>query len=428
MALADVKTRSLVGRIRTLAERQHEQRRRGLSLGCAESTTSDLVREMLATDFGRRYGTKGGYAGGGLLDEVEAIGEGIARDLFGCEFAILSPITGHVALEAVLAGLTDRGDTVMTMRPEDGGYPTAIVERLGLGVAYFAFDKAAFNLDVATTIARIVETRPRLVVFGSARYLFPHPVADLQAACREVGAVIAYDASHPFGLIAGGAFHDPFEEGVDVMFGSTSKTLFGPTRGLILVREDEKIYEQVTSVFSRFMLQSTYQLNSLAGLAVSLAESREFGTEFARSVISNAQRLARRLDDAGVPAVARDLGYTQSQLVLPTLIESPETERSAIRARLERVGIYVDRYVRIGTQQVTRLGMGPVEMDRIGDLVAAAIHANDDDADGLRRIASATEDLATQFPVLHYTFGQESPAFRYVRFDGNDDSHRGEQP
>ena len=408
----EIEPATYVDNIRSLAERQHAQRRRGLSLGCAESMTSGQVREMLATDFGRRYGTKGGYAGGASLDEIESIGEAVARDLFGCSYAILNPITGHVALEAVLAGLTDRGDTVMTMRPEDGGYPTIIHERLGLNLTYLAFDRSTFNLDVGETASRIRASRPKLVVFGSARYLFPHPVAQLEHVCREAGAIIAYDASHPFGLIAGGAFHDPFREGVDVMFGSTSKTLFGPTRGLILVREDDAIRDRIVSIFTRFMLQSTYQLNSLAGLAVSLAESKEFGGAFATAVVANARRLASALEREGVPIVASDLGYTDSQLVLPGLIDAPEADRAAIRTRLEQEGLFVDRYIRIGTQQVTRLGMGLNEMDEIATLIAAVLHS-DHDAVGATGIGSDVAELARLFPNVQYAFGPSSPAFAY---------------
>lgn len=405
--------RDRVIRVRALARSHQEYRSARLSLGCAEALTSESVREMLATDFGRRYGTKGGYSGGRFLDEVEDIGEQVARDLFGVRHAILSPITGHVAYEAVLGGLTEPGDTVMCLNPEEGGYPTAIVERLGLNTAFHVFDWDSFNLDVEATEQRILETKPRMVVFGSPRYLFAHPVRELLAACREVGAIVGYDASHPFGLIAGKTFDDPISAGVDVLFGSTSKTLFGPTRGLILVRDSDEIRDRIVSVFTRFLLQSTYQLNALAALAVSLAETSAFGEAFAADVVTNARRLANALAAEGIEMIGADRGFTHSQLVLPELSTHDAKEREAVQRRLERAGILSDRFVRFGTQQVTRLGMGTDEMDAIGELAAEVIHSDDEDGQLITRVGAKVQEIAGRYQHLHYSFGESASAFDY---------------
>src|SRR5262245_33067460 len=83
----DTGAATAVKTIRKLAQEHHDFRGRSLNLGCAEILTSRLVREMLATDFARRYGTKGGYAGGRYLDEIETIGEKLACKIFGAKYA-----------------------------------------------------------------------------------------------------------------------------------------------------------------------------------------------------------------------------------------------------------------------------------------------------------------------------------------------------
>ena len=44
---------------------------------------------------------------------------------------------------------------------------------------------------------------------------------------------INYDGAHVAGLIAGGEFQDPLQEGVDSMTMSSHKTLWGPQGGII---------------------------------------------------------------------------------------------------------------------------------------------------------------------------------------------------
>jgi glycine hydroxymethyltransferase len=379
--------------------------------------TSPLVREMLMTDFGRRYGTKGGYSGGRYLDEIEQIGESLACGLFRSKYAVLSPITGHVALEAILAAFTQAGDTIVVLDPADGGYPTGIAERLGLRVVPFVFDRAAFNLDVAANQQRIAEAKPRLVMFGSGRYLFAHPIAKLADVCRSVGALIAYDASHPLGLIAGGVFDDPFAAGVDVLFGSTSKTFFGPTRGLILVRDDPGLHERIIAVFQKFILQSTYHLNSLAGLCASLAEMTAFGSTYAAEVVANAKRFAWVLHQNGVEVTAFDQGGTDAQLVLPQLGWADATIRDFLQRRLEAAGLLSDRFLRLGVQQITRLGMGRSEMDTIAQLVARVLTSHDDaSVEAARR---EVEHLASGFQTLRYTFDGDANAFEYTALHAN---------
>jgi len=402
--------------IRHLAQEHHRFRARSLNLGCAEILTSPLVREMLGTDFARRYGTKGGYAGGDYLDQIEQIGEDLACEIFGAKYAILSPVTGHVALMTTLLGLTKAGDTVVATSFRDGGYPMGIAERMGLRVVDTVFDLEAFNLDVGKTREVILKERPKLVIFGAPRYLFPHPVSELIEACRSVGATVCYDGSHPLGLIAGGQFQNPFAEGADLLIGSTSKTLFGPARGILLVRESEQIRDQLVSVFANFLIQSTYQLNGLVALVVALAETKEFAREFATKVVANSQALARGLAQRGVDILGMANGGSQSHQVLPRIGWNPSPETRAVRDRLQRAGVLCDQLLRFGTQQVTRLGYGPTEMDRVADLIAQAMNATENDEKTVSRVNRDVEALTSEFQTLKYTFDKDADAFKYVPF------------
>jgi glycine hydroxymethyltransferase len=50
--------------------------------------------------------------------------------------------------------------------------------------------------------------------------------------------------AHIAGLIAGGVFRNPFDDGFDIITTTTHKTLRGPRGGMILTREDEEICKE----------------------------------------------------------------------------------------------------------------------------------------------------------------------------------------
>ena len=316
---------------------------------------------------------------------------------------------------AALAALTGPGDTVMTTAPQDGGYPLALAPRMGLRVVHHVFDVHRQNLAVDATRERILRERPRLVMFGASEYLFAHPVAELAAAAHAVGATVCYDGAHPLGLIAGGAFHDPLADGADVLLGSTNKTFFGPHRGIVLVRDDPTIFERLQAVITTPpVLQSTHHTNTAVALTVALAETDAFGAAYASAVVANAQALANALDRRGVPVLAMAHGGTRShQVIIPADgFCAPGSVR--LQHRLAKAGILADCVVRFGTQQVTRLGMGPTEMDVIGDLIARVYH----DAGGgsVEVVRDEARTLARAFRTVGYCFETESDAFRYVPF------------
>jgi glycine hydroxymethyltransferase len=54
--------------------------------------------------------------------------------------------------------------------------------------------------------------------------------------------------------------------------------------------------------------------------------------------------------------------------------------------------------IRVGTPAVTSRGMGPAEMDEIGEIIVDALEARDR-PDALARLASRVTDICDRFPV-----------------------------
>jgi glycine hydroxymethyltransferase len=188
----------------------------------------------------------------------------------------------------------------------------------------------------------------------------------------------------------------------------TSKTLFGPARGILLVRESEEIHEKLTDVYRNFLIQSTYQLNGLVALTLALVETTEFGERFAAAVVANSRALARGLSEQGVEVLGMDQGGSRSHQVLPKVGWIPSAKTQALRDNLQKAGICCDGLLRFGTQQLTRLGVTEVEMDEVANFIASVLKFGDGE-----RVRRDTEAFTDRHQTLQYCFDDNDEAFRY---------------
>lgn len=358
--------------------REHERyRRRTLNLIPSENIMSPAALKALATDLAGRYSHRPEYYGGTkVIKEVWEEAEEGARKLFGVEHVLLEPLSGHVA--AILVSHTfAKGGKLAAVSPDRGGYagylPSKIPDLLGVELVQLPGSEEYLLPDVEGSVEVIRRERPDLLVLGGSLILFPHPVKELSEAVHEYGGVVAYDASHVLGLIAGGEFQDPLREGADLIYASTHKTFPGPQGGIILTN-DEALYERLRGNIYHKIVDNIH-LNRLGVLAITIEEMRRFGKAYARRIVGNSQELASALDSLGAPVKARDKGYTRSHQVL---LELPDKEaRLGVRDRLEECGIITDGDVRLGTAEVSRRGMGKREMRKIAKLIHGAMEGED---------------------------------------------------
>ncbi len=286
------------------AVRAHSLRfERGIPLIASENLLSPYAKELLISDFHSRYaeGLPGEryYEGNEQVDEVENLCLDLARRLFRCSFADVRPISGTVANLAILKALTEPGDLVGTSRLADGAHiSSAAFGAFGLRAVrpvYYAWDPERMTIDVPRTREILKAVRPKLCLFGLSLFLFPMPLEELAPTLEEIGARGWYDAAHVLGLIAGGEFQDPLHEGCTVLSASTHKTLPGPQHGILLGETDdpELVKRLQSGAFPG--VTSNHHLHTMAALAVSLAETLEFGQAYARQVVRNARALGQAL-------------------------------------------------------------------------------------------------------------------------------------
>jgi glycine hydroxymethyltransferase len=424
-----------VQKVRDAVKRHTVRFEHAIPLIASENLLSPYAKELMISDFHSRYaeGLPGEryYEGNEQVDEVEEICLDLARRLFRCSFADVRPISGTVANLAVLKALAEVGDPVGTSRLADGAHiSSASFGAFGLrGVkpVYYAWDEHRMTIDVEKTKAILREARPKLCLFGLSMFLFPMPLKELQPTLEEIGAIGWYDAAHVLGLIAGGQFQDPFREGVEVISASAHKTLPGPQHGILLGNSmNPEVTKRLRSAAFPGVT-SNHHLHTMAGLAVALAEHLVYGQEYARQVVANAQALGQALYERGFDVLAADLGFTRSHTIAVRVLKEGGGE--PVARLLADSGIITNKNllpgdtspkspggVRLGTPEVTRIGMKEKEMVRIAELFDDLLHKKKS-MESVRADAAA---LKSGFTTLQYCFGAGEAAYRYYDLVGRD--------
>jgi len=431
-------------RVRALMKEHHNFFRGCIPLIASENVASPAVREALLCDFAHRYaeGWPGErvYAGCRYIDEVELLCIDLAKKLFKAEFVDVRPVSGVIANLAVYTAFTSPGDTMMALSIPNGGHISHAAMKTkngrflggtagavhGLNVEYFVFDREEMNIDVDASAKKIKEVKPKLVLFGASVFLFPHPVKELSEVAREVDAYVCYDAAHVAGLIAGGYFQDPLREGADTMQMSTHKTLPGPQHGLIAAREEhgEAIRR---AVFPG--LTSNHHLHHVAAVAIALAECMKYGREYAGQVIRNAKALAQALYERGFNVLGEHKDFTESHTLIVdvTGFKGKVGLGGDIERLLEKAGIIVNRNllpwdssegrsylnpggIRLGTSEVTRIGMKEGEMEEIAEFIKKVVV----DGEKPEIVREEVAEFRREYQKVHYCFKSMTEAYEYI--------------
>jgi len=385
-----------------------------INLIASENTPSEAVRRVQDSDFMGRYAeghpNEGDrvnryYQGTRYIDEIERMATEEIVELFNARQADVRPISGNAANTAIALGFLRGGDTIIANSTDAGGHishgPVGVFGRriqnrgqsLKLGgpnsinLYTLPLTEDHYHIDAGKTIELIDRASPQIVVMGKSLFLFPEPVSEVAAFCKTKGIPLLYDGAHVLGLIAGGEFQSPLQEGATWMTGSTHKTFPGPQRGVILGNldaEDEKKYWPAADRGVFPGSSSNHHLHSLPALLVSIREMKKYGRDYARQIVRNAQALGSSLDELGTPVEARDFGYTKSHTIAVDV--SQWGGGVEVAKRLEANDIIVNYNMipgdadprnpsglRIGVPEMTRFGMDERAMGELAQLIHDAI-------------------------------------------------------
>lgn len=425
--MADENNRQLAASVLTAVNASGQHYGFGLPMIASENIISPMVRKATNSDLHGRYAEglpgKRYYQGCDDFDDIESLGIKLAKQVFNANFVNIQSTSGTVSNIAALKALTKPGDKISAVSTADGGHISharmGAVGLRGLDLHTYPWDEARMEPDVDAACAMIRDLEPKLVLVGQSVFLFPTPLQEMADAAHEVGAKVMYDGAHVLGLIAGGQFQDPLREGADVMTGSSHKTFPGPQGGFMISDSDDEKFQRKLNSAIFPGTNSSYHLHHVAGKVVALAEFAEFGADYAADIVTNGKAFGEAMAAEGFDVLAEERGFTASHQILTRHGEQDSGAGAKAAQLLEDAGIITNMNMlpgdtkaltpsglRLGVQELTRVGMGVDEMGVVASLYARVLLKGEDPSSVKRDVQA----LKVEHQTVHYCFDQ-GPAY-----------------
>jgi glycine hydroxymethyltransferase len=374
------------------------------------------------------------YQGQRYITNIENYATDLMKSLFKCNWADVRLVSGTHANLATFKGLSQAAkNRKMVVTPLSCGahishdYAGLAGAVLGLENINHVYSIDELNIDPDKSAHVIRAAKPGIVTFGGSLFLFPHPVKELKDVADEVGAYVAYDASHVLGLIAGGAFQDPLREGADFITSSTHKTFPGPQGGVILGNSTNARLEKAIKAiqFAIFPLStSNTHLGRLPAVGIAALEMKLFGAELAKLTVKNAQAAGQYLCENGVDVLCEAKGFTRSHQIAIDVRDFGGGKKVA--QELEEANLILNKNLlpyddqddrdnpsglRIGFQDVTRRGFREGDIKHLCDLMLIVMK-------GKRKPSEVKESvtaLKKEFNKVKYGFQSVEEAIEYIK-------------
>ncbi len=373
-----------------LIEAEKRRQKEGLELIPSESYASSAVLEALGSvlnnKYAENYAGKRYYGGCGIVDQVETLCQERAIKAYRADgyHVNVQPYSGSPANLEVYFGLLEFGDTIMSLRLDNGGHLTHgnLANLSGKAykfVHYGLKEDETIDYDQMLQLAR--ECKPKIILSGFTAYPRIIDFKKVSEIAKEVGAISMADISHISGLVIAGVHPSPFPF-TDVVTTTTHKTLRGPRGAMIFCKQELK--DKIDKGVFPGMQGGPHE-HAIAGIAVALEEATkpEF-KEYAEQTVKNSKALAKSLMDEGLKLMS---GGTDNHLMVINLVDFGKGKGFFVEKALEAAEIsankstvpnepsvpYYPSGIRLGTPAVTSRGMKEKEMEQAGKLIARIV-------------------------------------------------------
>lgn len=397
-----------------IIKREEQRQKEGIELIASENYVSKAVLEamgsILTNKYSEGYPGKRYYGGNEIIDQAENLAIERAKELFGAEHVNVQPLSGSPANLAVYMALLNPGDKVLGFSLDQGGHlshghPLNFSGKLYTIVPYFARkDTEIIDMDEVEEIA--LREKPKMILAGFSAYSRNMDWKRFKEIADKIGAFTFADIAHIAGLIAGKQLESPVPY-FDVVSTTTHKTLRGPRGAMIMCKE--KIASAIDkAVFPGVQGGPHDHINAAKAIAYKEALKPEF-QEYSRQVIANARALAKAMQNKGYRVIS---GGTDNHLMLIDLFGSKGITGKEGEKALEHVGISINKNmipfdprkpldpsgIRLGTPALTTRGCKEADMEKVAELIDAALQ-NRADESKLAEINRQVKEFSLKFPV-----------------------------
>ncbi|WP_131781687.1 serine hydroxymethyltransferase [Legionella gresilensis] len=309
------------------------------------ASTSDITNLTLEGYIGNRF-----HAGCEVIDQIEHLAIERAKLVFKARYANVQPLSAAIANNGLLFSLLNANDTILGMHLDAGGHLThgakaSISGKYFNAVSYGVNSEGLIDYDEVRALAKTHQ--PKLIICGASAYPRLIDYKIFREIADEVGSYLLADISHIAGLIAAELIPSPIDDAHFVVT-STSKQLYGPRGGLILMGKDaDTIVNGKTlanlvqnSIFPG--IQGAPNLASVTAKTVMFGEilSNDTFLPMMKRVQKNAKYLANALTEKGYRVVA---GGTDTHMVLVDVFSSKAMTGFVAEKALEQCRVIVNK-------------------------------------------------------------------------------------
>lgn len=385
-----------------------------LHLTVNENQLSRTANQLLSSKLSERYffGSGdtnrvidfGSYTFRGMPEVSEIVNESkkLLEEMTGAKYSNLNCFSGLHAMMCTILISTLPGDTVMSLHFEDGGHlaTKGIVESLGRKHVFANFDLPGLDFDYDSTIRLVKQSNVKALYIDISVHLNTLDIPRLKKMLPP-DVVVIYDVSHSLGLILGGMVESPIKQGVDIICSNTHKTFAGPQGGLILFADE--LFGSKSSLTIDTTFVSSVNPGRLLALSVSIFEYSKYGKAYAKKIVANSRTLAASFVKLGYDLRKSNTNsYSNNEQVHLFLGNTPDKKvlyQRLLKNHISTNFMYVlggRLFARIGTQEVTRRGMGGTEMRQIAKLVDLALNGKD--------VKGEVLEINKRFSDIKYSF------------------------
>lgn len=398
-----------------------EDSKNTLHLTANENKLSRLSTSFMLSDLSQRYHlgtfeehgvnkviTRGDFIFRGLpqLYKLEYLASKAAENMFHSKLVDFRPLSGLHATLSLLSTVSTPSDVIYSLPPIAGGHASTqkLINRIGRKSHFISWDMKNCTVDLDEFKKNIKQYPGKIILLDCGDPLYKLPVAEIRLIVgNEV--LILYDASHTYGLIAGNQFQSPLCEGSDILFGNTHKTFPGPQKGMINFKNKDFGY-MISEKIGSSMLSSQHTHHAIA-LYITILEMQAFGESYAKQVIANAKYLAKALVEYGLAVFNIKGNYTDSHMLLLDCGSMHDCDFFCKELHNCNIStntryVYGKKYIRIGVQEVTRLGMKEEEMRLIARFIFLIIRKKQP----LLEIQHQVVNLKSKFKKICFSFDQ----------------------
>ena len=399
--------------VNKLIKSEEESHKNSLNLIASENYPSKNVLEACSSIFSTKYaeGYPGAryYEGCEISDQIENLAIERAKKLFKCDHVNVQVHSGTQANMAVFLATMKSGDSILSMKLDQGGHLSHGSKVNFSGKIYdcnfYGVDRETEVIDFEQVEKLAQEKKPKIIICGASAYSRTINFQKFSDIAKNVNAYLLSDVAHISGLIASEVHPSPVPHS-DFVTTTTHKTLRGP-RGAMIMCKAEHSNMIDKSVFPG--IQGGPFMNMIAAKAVAYEEAlKNDFKDYSKQVVKNAKTLSSTISSSGFRIVS---GGTDNHQFTIDLSKNNLTG-AEISGLLRKTGIIVNKNgipydslppkitsgIRIGTPALTSRGMKESQMEDLGNLIVDIINSRND-SKNLNKLSDNVKDLASGFKL-----------------------------